>query len=74
MGTIELICTVITAVAAVLGGIWFILSKIFKIRKVFQRIDNMEENISDIKKSIENLPCTSHHEIRDKFLNEVGLK
>lgn len=62
MGTIEIICTVIGAVATILGGVWFIISKAFKTGQVAQRIDSIEEDISAIRESVEKLPCGSHHE------------
>ncbi len=62
MGTVGIFCTVICAVGTVLGGVWLIICKVFKTGKVAQRIDNMEEDIAAIRKSIENLPCGKHHE------------
>lgn len=62
MGNIEIICTVIMAVIAVIGGIWAVLSKVFKLGKISQRIDEIEKNNNDIKNSISNLPCGNHHE------------
>lgn len=62
MNTIEVICTVIGAIALILGGVWFIFDKIFKVGKTAQRIDNIEGSVSEIKQSIGNFPCSNHHE------------
>lgn len=62
MNTIEIICTVIGAVAIILGGVWFIFDKIFKVGKTAQRIDNIEGSVSEIKQSIGGFPCNNHHE------------
>lgn len=62
MTTIEIVCAVVAAVATVLGGVWFLFDKVFKIGKVAGRIDRMEENIQDIKDTIESFPCGRHHQ------------
>lgn len=62
MNIVEIICTVIGAIAVILSGVWAIFNKIFNAGKTAQRINSIEENVSDIKQSIENFPCSSHYE------------
>lgn len=57
MNSIEIICTVIGAVGVVLGGVWFIIDKIFKFGRVSQRIDNIEVDVAGMKKALDG-----HHE------------
>ena len=57
MNSIEIICTVIGAVGVVLGGVWFIIDKIFKFGRVSQRIDNIEVDVAGMKKTLDG-----HHE------------
>lgn len=62
MNTIEIICTVIGAVGVILGGIWFLFDKVFRIGKTSQRISSMEKNLDEMKDAITKLPCGMHHE------------
>lgn len=64
MNTIEIICTAIGAVGVVLGGVWFIIDKIFKFGKVSQRIDNIEVDVKGMKKTLDN-----HYEDITKIKN-----
>lgn len=62
MNVIEIICTVIGAVATILGGVWFILSKVFKMGQTFGRIDNIEKAVTKLENMKERLPCNAHHD------------
>lgn len=55
MNTIEIICTLIGAVAAVLGGVWFILQRAIESGMNKQRLNNAEQKIND-------LPCEKHND------------
>lgn len=52
MNSLEIICTVIGAVGVVLGGVWFIIDKIFKFGRVSQRIDNIEVDVAGMKRHL----------------------
>lgn len=62
MNVIEIICTVIGAVATILGGVWFILSKVFKMGQTSGRIDNIEKAVTKLENMMERLPCNTHHD------------
>lgn len=62
MNVIEIICTVIGAVATILGGVWFILSKVFKMGLTSVRIDNIEKSVTKLENMTEHLPCNAHHD------------
>lgn len=62
MTTLETISTVIAAVAAILGGVWFILGKVFKMGVTAARIDNIEGSMTELKDSLKDFPCSSHHD------------
>ena len=62
MNVIEIICTVIGAVATILGGVWFILSKVFKMGQTSVRIDNIEKSVTKLENMAEHLPCNAHHD------------
>ena len=62
MTTLETISTVIAAVAAILGGVWFILGKVFKMGITAARIDNIEGSMTELKDSLKDFPCSSHHD------------
>lgn len=53
MGTIGIICTVVGAVAAILGGVWFIIDRVTKSGIKEYRLSQAESNIN-------NLPCKEH--------------
>ena len=57
MNVIEIICTVVGAIATILGGVWFILSKVFKMGQTSLRIDNIEKAVTKLE-SI----CNAHHD------------
>lgn len=52
----------IAAVAAILGGVWFILGKVFKMGVTAARIDNIEGSMTELKDSLKDFPCSSHHD------------
>lgn len=62
MNVIEIICMVIGAVATILGGVWFILSKVFKMGQTSGRIDNIEKAVTKLENVMEHLPCNVHHD------------
>lgn len=62
MNVIEIICTVIGAVATILVGVWFILSKVFKMGQTSVRIDNIEKSVTKLENMTEHLPCNAHHD------------
>ena len=62
MNVIEIICTVIGAVATIRGGVWFILSKVFKMGQTSVRIDNIEKSVTKLENMTEHLPCNAHHD------------
>lgn len=62
MNVIEIICTVIGAVATILGGVWFILSKVFKMGQTSGRIDNIEKAVTKMENVMDRLPCNVHHD------------
>lgn len=62
MNMIEIICTVIGAVATILGGVWFILSKVFKMGQTSGRIDNIEKSVTKLENVMDRLPCNVHHD------------
>lgn len=62
MSTIEIIFSIIGIALSVCGGIWLVFEKIFKFGKIAQRIDDIENNVKDIKNSTGNLPCSTHHD------------
>lgn len=51
--TLELIGIAVAIVASVLGGVWFIFSKIFGIGRFFQRVDELDKRTS-------NAACEAH--------------
>lgn len=53
MSTIELICTVIGGVALILGALWFIIQRVFKLGIDRGRLEHVEQKMS-------NLPCDNH--------------
>lgn len=62
MNVIEIICTVIGAVATILGGVWFILSKVFKMGQTSGRIDNIEKSVTKLENVMACFPCNVHHD------------
>ncbi len=80
MTTLEVIGIVTGAVATVIGGIYFIFAKVFKLGKERQHLEEFESKVTEKFDSLEksfdslqkSLPCTSHHDdlLRIKgFLN-----
>ena len=62
MNTIEIICTVIGAVATILTGIYFIIKKAVK-----NGVN--EHRLTKVENTVEKLPCGKHHdEIADSSL------
>lgn len=57
MNVIEIISTVVGAVATILGGVWFILSKVFKMGQTSVRIDNIEKAVTKLESV-----CNVHHD------------
>jgi hypothetical protein len=57
MERVEIICTVIGAVAVVLSGIWFIINQIIKLGNRLVRIDY---RLDSMEKTLNGLPCSSH--------------
>lgn len=72
MNVIEIICTVIGAVATILGGVWFILSKVFKMGQTSVRIDNIEKSVTKLENMTEHLPCNAHHDDITKIKTVFG--
>lgn len=62
MNIIEIACTVIGAVATILGGMWFVLSKVFKLGQTSVRIDNIEKSVTKLENMLGNLPCNTHRD------------
>ncbi|MGN1213403.1 MAG: hypothetical protein ACI4TR_00760 [Bacteroidaceae bacterium] len=62
MNLIEIICMVIGAVATILGGVWLILSKVFKMGQTSGRIDNIEKTMTKLESLVDRLPCNIHHD------------
>lgn len=62
MNFVEIIGTVIGAIATTLGGVWFILSKVFKMGQTSERIDNIEKAVTKLEGGVNGLPCTTHHD------------
>jgi hypothetical protein len=60
MGTIEILCSLIGAIAVILGGVWFILKQVFKFGENAQRLKSIEKNFEHLENSINRLPCLSH--------------
>lgn len=55
MNTIELICTVIGAVATVLAGVWFIVRKAQKTAVNDYKLEKMEADVTNLKADVSNL-------------------
>lgn len=73
MTTVEIICTVIGAVIAVIGGIWAIFAKVFKLGKerqhleefeikVNDKFDSVQQSIDAIRDKLDALPCSLHRD------------
>lgn len=73
MSTLEVISLSVGIVATIIGGVYFVFAKIFKLGKTAKTIENIEQSIKDINnridnveqkltKRVENLPCTIHHD------------
>lgn len=62
MNIFAIIGTVIGAVAAILSGVWLILSKVFKMGQTAERIDNIERTTESLKKTMGAFPCSTHHD------------
>lgn len=62
MNVIEIICTVIGTVATILGGVWYILSKVFKMGQTSGRIDNIEKSVTKLENVMDRFPCNVHHD------------
>ncbi|GHT42170.1 hypothetical protein AGMMS49965_13160 [Bacteroidia bacterium] len=64
MERIEIICTVIGAVAVLLSGIWFIINQIIKLSNklvgIDYRFDAVNYRLDGIEKTLSSLPCASH--------------
>lgn len=60
MSKIEIICSVIAAIACVLGGVWFIVRQAMQSGADGKRLDHVENAHRDIKDSVQKLPCTDH--------------
>lgn len=54
MNTIELICTLLGAIAIVLGGVWFIVQRAFKFGIDRNRLQQIEGKLY-------KLPCDEHN-------------
>lgn len=52
MNTIEIICTVIGAIASILAGVWFIVQKAQKMAVNEYRLNNMEKDVSGLKSDV----------------------
>ena len=68
MSILSIIGTILTIIATILGGVWFIFSKIFKMGKTSQRIDNIERTTVELKNNLGSFPCTSHHDDLTKII------
>ena len=69
MNIIEIVCTVIGAVATILGGMWLVLSKVFKLGQTSVRIDNIEKSVTKLEEMLGNLPCNTHRDDITKNLS-----
>jgi hypothetical protein len=67
MSHIELYCTVLGAIAVILGGVWLIVKRIYDAGKNSQRFNDIEENILDSYMKIIAIL------IRDRFFKEQGI-
>ncbi|MEG2121478.1 MAG: hypothetical protein RRZ64_05425 [Rikenellaceae bacterium] len=56
MNTVEIICSIIGAVAVVLGGVWYIINTAFSKGVDKNRLDTIE-------KKVKELPCKDHNVI-----------
>ncbi|OAV67088.1 hypothetical protein Barb6XT_01639 [Bacteroidales bacterium Barb6XT] len=54
MNKIEIICTVISAIAVVWGGMWFILKLAFRFGRIAHRMDAIERKLEDSINRFEN--------------------
>lgn len=55
MNTIEIICTVIGAVAVILGGVWWIVQQAQKFAVNDYRLNKMESDVSTLKSDVSML-------------------
>ena len=55
MGYIEIICTLIGAVAAILSGVWFIVNRAQKRAVNDYRLENMEPDVAGLKTNVQVL-------------------
>lgn len=62
MNTIEIIGIVIASIGTILGGVWLILSKVFKMGQTAERIDRIEKSTEELKDNMDRFPCSSHHD------------
>ena len=73
MSTVGIISTVIGSVATILGGMYFILVRVFRLGKEKQhaqefeqqvngRFDQMQQSLDSLVTSFGKLPCTDHHD------------
>lgn len=58
MDTLTLVATAIGIIAAILGGVWFILQHAFKLGEMSNRFSVMEEKLNSI-------PCAEHQQTLD---------
>lgn len=55
MDWIEIIGISLTSIGTVLAGVWFIFSKVFKMGRTMERIDNIERHIDNIDKRFDSI-------------------
>lgn len=55
MNTIEIICTVIGAIAVILGGVWWIVQQAQKLAVNDYRLNKMESDVSTLKSDVSML-------------------
>lgn len=62
MAVIEMVGVIVAIIATVLGGVWFILSKVFRMGQTLERIYNIEKATVELRDKVCSFPCSTHHD------------
>lgn len=67
MDRLEIIFSLIGAIAIILGGVWFIVQRAFNSGVDKQRLNHLESSHRELLTNVSELPCTKHKEEIQKF-------
>ena len=62
MDRLEIIFSLIGAIAIILGGVWFIVQRAFNSGVDKQRLNHLESSHRELLTNVSELPCTKHKE------------